>query len=152
MYRFTGLHKPQLDDYLKKYATQNHELNYGVSWGLHLQSSDQIIGYYTICTASVNIKDFPKEYQKGFPRYPMPCMLLAKLAVDINLQGNGYGDYLIYDCLKRIKLLSESIGSHALIVDALDDEATNFYQKYGFKLFKDSKLKLYFPIGSIPDN
>ena len=76
---------------------------------------------------------------------PIPCVLLGKLAVDNKYRGKGFGKYLLYDALKRIKNISSTVGCNAVIVEALDTSAAKFYKKYGFIQFTDKEiLKSFF--------
>lgn len=142
--------KEQLDNFIKKYALVNQQNNIGQTWVLHEAQSTIIIGYYTLSTASVNKICLPSEYTSGLPGYPIPCVLLGKLAVDKKERGRGFGKQLLCDALTRTKEISRQIGCHAVIVDAVDDDAVNFYTKYGFSQFADRKLTLFLPVRTIP--
>jgi ribosomal protein S18 acetylase RimI-like enzyme len=61
------------------------------------------------------------------------------LAIDKNQQGNGIGKILLIDALKRSYSIANEIGSFAVVVDPIDDEAKRFYQKYDFIELPDSK-------------
>jgi GNAT superfamily N-acetyltransferase len=76
-------------------------------------------------------------------------ILLARLAVARGAQGQGLGRALLVDALKRCRELAEKLGVHAVEVDAIDQQAGKFYQKYGFTSLLDNPLHLYLPIATI---
>lgn len=76
-------------------------------------------------------------------RYPMPAVLLARLAVDRDYQGAGIGRLLLLDALRRFERASYDIGFEAVVVDALHEDAACFYLKYGFRRFLDHELTLF---------
>ena len=83
------------------------------------------------------------------PKYPIPIMLLAKLAVDKNYKGHGIGSAIMQEVFQRSLFLYKEYGCMALVVDAIDEEAKAFYMKFGFKTGFDNELKLYIPIKNI---
>ena len=142
--------KGQLDVYIKKFALINQRNNIGQTWVLHKEQSTNIVGYYTLSATKVFKSSLPSENTAGLPNYPIPCVLLGKLAVDNEHQGKGFGKYLLYDALTRIKNISSTVGCNAVIVEALDETAANFYKKYGFIQFTDKELSLFLPVKTIP--
>lgn len=142
--------KEQLNKYLKQFALSHQKKNLGTTYVLHFKDSTKIIGYYTICTSNVKRDDFPLEFEKKLPHYPIPVILIAKLCVDDNYKLNGFGSELLKDALIRSKNISEGIGCFAIIVDAIDEEAKSFYKKYGFLNFNNEQFKLFLAIKSIP--
>ncbi len=68
---------------------------------------------------------------------PVPVILLGQLAVDAAYQGRGLGADLLIDAGKRSLAAAKVIGARAIIVQALDDQATRFYQRWGFRPFSD---------------
>ncbi len=45
--------------------------------------------------------------------------------------------------------LSQRVGAHAVVVEALHDRAAEFYQRFDFAPFEDNPLRLYLPMASI---
>ncbi len=66
------------------------------------------------------------------PRHPIPVVLLARLAVDVTVQGHGLGAFLLADAMGRSLAAAESIGVRALLVHAKDESARAFYERFGF--------------------
>jgi GNAT superfamily N-acetyltransferase len=90
---------------------------------------------------SINVPVNNEEIVKKLPLSykDLPATLLGRLAVDNRYQGQGLGELLLIDALKRSYDTSiTSIGSMAVIVDPIDDDAVKFYKKYGFILLPDS--------------
>jgi GNAT superfamily N-acetyltransferase len=108
-----------------------------------LLDDNHIIGFYTLSASSVNVSDLPIELIKKLPKYPLiPVALLGRLAIDKKYQGQGLGDFLLIDALKRSLELSKQIGIMAVVVDAINESAYHFYQQYGFKRLTYQRLFL----------
>jgi predicted GNAT family N-acyltransferase len=140
----------QLDNYIKKYARLNQDINIGQTYILYLCDNNIVIGYYTISAANVTKTDFPtiEKITTELPKYPIPCILIGKLAVDLKYRGRGLGKLLLIDALKRVKNLSSELGCFAVIVDSIES-ASSFYEKYGFIKFINRKLSYFLPIKTI---
>ena len=134
-----------LNDYLQYYAKQHQKRN--ISRTFVLESKNQVIAYYTLATGSLDYKDPPPEYKH--PRYPISIVRLARLAVDKHKQGKGIGGLLLHDALKRCLQISRVVGLFAIVVDAKNDHAANFYQHYGFMMLEEHPLTLFLPMKTI---
>lgn len=143
--------KPQLNDFLVKYALQNQAG--GGARTYVLTRAERVIGYYSLAPASVSPEDTPARVKKGQGKYPLPVILMARFAVDSSEQGKGLGKALFRNALRRALEGSEAIGGRAFIVHAKDEEAHNFYLNFGmeesptnpmhlFLLFKDVRKSL----------
>lgn len=143
--------KAPLNDFLIKYALQNQAS--GGARTYVLTRSNRVIGYYSLAPASTAPEDAPARVMKGQGRYPVPVILMARFAVDLNEQGKGYGKALFRDALRRALSGAEAIGGRAFLVHAKDEEARAFYLKFGMEesptnplhlllLFKDIRQSL----------
>lgn len=142
--------KEPLNSYLRQYALINHERGLSKTFvALPDEDSREIAGFYSICASQVQFDDFPASIKRGLPKYPIPVMRLAQLAVSQNHQKKGLGEELLISALHQAILLSEKLGIFAVIVDALDDEAKQFYQRYEFKAFVDTPNCLFLRIKKI---
>jgi len=132
--------KPLLDNYLHKQAKQDVKKKLSGCFVL-ADDSNKVLGYYTLSNASIQRALLPEEVIKRLPPsyQNLPAILLGRLAIDLSCKGKGFGELLLMDALKRCYDSSLRIGSMAVIVDPLDTDAVNFYQKYGFILLPDSK-------------
>lgn len=137
----------ELNLYVQQQISQDAKRN--IAAPFVLLNENQVIGFYTLSASSVNLGDLPAELIKKLPKYPLvPVALLGRLAVDKNYQGQGLGDFLLMDALKRSCGLSEQIGIMAVVVDAINESASHFYQQYGFEQLTANRL--FLPIQNIP--
>jgi ribosomal protein S18 acetylase RimI-like enzyme len=133
-----------LNDYIRLYATQNDRRHNTATYVLVPDDSKRVIGYYTITVKSLEAANVPNEEKlRGFP---MPVALLARLARDKEFAGQGIGELLMVDALRRIGRAATEVGIRAIEVDAKNERARAFYEKYGFKPLLDDTLHLYLPI------
>ena len=103
---------------------------------------DLIAGYYSLAYGSVEPEKAPPRLTKGLARHPVPVMLLARLAVDRRFRGRSLGSELLRDALLRTLAAADIAGLRAVIVDAKDEPARRFYQRYGFESFPGDPLRL----------
>ena len=132
-----------LDDYLKKFARQNDRRGIGRTFVATQKGSMTIVGYYTICSGAVEFKDIPEESRRRLPRYPVPVVHLARLAVDVNMLGKGLGETLLMHALSAAVRVSGELGVHAVAVTAKSDAAKSFYARYGFQSLLDDDKHMY---------
>lgn len=118
-----------LNKYLKTFAYLNDTNNLSKTFIAH--DGDTIIGFVTLCNAQIGFKEMPDGYQKEMPKYPVPAVKIARLAVDTKYQNKGYGKELLLFTFKKIIQVSLSTGVKAVIVDA-KEQSKMFYEKYGF--------------------
>lgn len=132
--------KQLLDNYLKNQASQDIRKQLSVCFVLEDAETGLIQGYYTLANNSIPQNNIPENLQKKLPNSytSIPVTLLGRLAIDQRFQGKGVGKILLIDALKRSCQVSKSIGSFAVIVDPLDDEAEKFYEKFDFIKLPDS--------------
>lgn len=132
--------KDSLDNYIQKQASQ--DIKRKLCACFVLSESDHIIkGYYTLSNDSIPHDELPDEIKKKMPRgyQNLPVTLLGRLAIDTNFKGQRLGELLLLDALKRsFDVAQNEIGSMAVVVDPLDEEAVAFYKKYGFIVLPDS--------------
>lgn len=141
---------PELNDYLQKYARQNQTKGIAKTIvALTENSETPIAGYYAISMAELQNESLPESDRKKLPRYPIPAVRRAKLAVDQSFQGQGIGKELLIHALHRAVKLSQEIGVFAIIVDATNESAKDFYLKYGFTALPEQPLTLFLPIATI---
>jgi ribosomal protein S18 acetylase RimI-like enzyme len=106
-----------------------------------------VAGYYTLAAASIPLLELPEAEKKQLPRYSvLPAALIGRLAVDRRFQGRGLGGVLLFDALKRATLAEPAI--FAMIVDAKDDDAAAFYNRYGFRSFASRPMSLFLPLAT----
>jgi GNAT superfamily N-acetyltransferase len=91
-----------------------------------------IVGYHSLAVGQVTLEDAPGRSTKGLAKYPVPIMLLARLATDHRWQGKGVGKALPRDAMQRTLQAAEIAGIRALAVHAKDEEARRFYGHFDF--------------------
>jgi predicted GNAT family N-acyltransferase len=139
-----------LDRYLQQQASQDIKKNAAAVLILHEPPVPEILGYYSLSAHTVEISELDPTFAKKLPRYPLlPATLLGRLAVAQNQQGKGYGRLMLANALKTARTIATQIASTAVIVDAIDPSAKQFYLKYGFCEFQHHPMKLYLPISAI---
>ncbi len=109
-------------------------------------------GYFTLSADGIRADDLPPELLKPLklPRYDtLPAALIGRLARNIEFRGQGLGAELLADALKLALHVSESVASVAVIVDAKDQGAEQFYNSFGFRSFPQTKNKLFLPMQTI---
>ena len=131
--------KEPLNNYIQRNATK--DVKNGTCTCFVIKNADEeVIGYYTLSTESIPIEDAPPQFQKKIKYQYVPVILLGRLAIDQNHFGNGLGKFLLINSLKRsLNVAKNHVGAIAVIVDPIDEEAKQYYLKYGFTLLQDSR-------------
>ncbi len=138
-----------LNQYFYTQTSQDIKRSLTAIYVLSEGEQSAILGFYTLSASALSLIDLPEDISKRLPRYPsLPVTLLGRLAVDIHCQKQGLGEVLLIDALKRADLLSNDIGSMAVVVDALNKNAIHFYEKFGFTKFKNEN-KLFLTMKTI---
>jgi GNAT superfamily N-acetyltransferase len=132
---------PELNQYLLKQASQDVRNHYTEMFVTLDPETNRILGYYTLSRDIVPFQNIPQEQSKNLPKYSkVPATLLGRLAVDKSMQGKGLGSDLMADAIIR------SLGFPnwaVMVVDAKDDAACAFYEKFKFAPLLDKSLHLY---------
>ncbi len=122
--------KPELDAWLRQHARQAQAS--GSAKTFIVGDGDQVAGYYSLTVGQVDSADAPPQVSKSLGRYPIPVVILARLAVSSCDQGKGIGTAMLRDAIRRTLAIAEQAGIRALLTHPIDDEATRFYQRFGF--------------------
>jgi GNAT superfamily N-acetyltransferase len=138
-----------LDNYLHTQAAQDIKRSLSAVYVLLELEHPTVVGFYTLSQSAIPLLDLPESICKKLPRYPLiPVTLLGRLAIDKKFQKKRLGEVLLINALKRSKFLSEEIGSMAIVVEALNKNTVNFYEKFGFTKFIDEN-KLFITMETI---
>jgi GNAT superfamily N-acetyltransferase len=139
--------EPSLSDWLRHQASQFVSRDLAKVYVLRRGDDPRVWGYYSISTSQIRFEELPPKYAKGLPKkMGIPAALIGKLALDKSLQGQGMGGAFLYDALRKIRDLSEIIGIRAVVVDAIDDRARDFYLHHEFIEFADQPERLFIPL------
>lgn len=131
----------ELNRYLQLFAWMNQQANASVTYVA--MREDFIAGYYSVAAASAQHAESPERLKKGLARHPIPVLLLARLAVDRRCQGLGLGAQLLRSAALLAVNLAKVAGLRALVVDAKDERARRFYERFNFQPFPENPLRLY---------
>jgi GNAT superfamily N-acetyltransferase len=144
--------KELLNTYLKNRAGQDIKRKLSACFVFTEKETNFIRGYYTLSNNSIPLSSFPEQIKRKLPSsyHSIPATLLGRLAIDKKFQGKGLGKILLIDALKRSYELSKEIGSFAVVVDPIDEEAELFYAKYDFIKLPDSE-KMFIAIRTLKE-
>lgn len=142
--------KPPLSEWIRQGAGQHERRDLARTYVAVRDGSPRILGYYAISSCHVGYELLPADRARGLPRHQgIPAALLGRLAVDKEAQGQGLGEALLIDALRRVEHLADQIGIRLVVVDAIDDQARGFYERYGFEAFLDNPRHLFMPVTAV---
>lgn len=113
------------------------------------EQHERVVGYHALTAASLEREAATARAIKGMPRYPVPVVLLARLAVDGAVSGRGLGAWLLRDAMTRALAASQTVGIRAMLVHAFDDDARAFYLHHGLEPSPTDPLHLMILIKDI---
>jgi GNAT superfamily N-acetyltransferase len=108
----------------------------------------RILGYYSLSAASLAFEGLIEADRKGLPAYPVPAVRIGRLATSLSVRGRGLGELLLQNAIKRALQAHNTLGVHAVLVEAKNSAAERFYRKYGFRLCDPRSKQLYLPLGA----
>lgn len=97
-----------------------------------VSEDDRVVGYFGLTVGQIDMLDAPERLRKGMGQYPIPVVILARLAVSLQDQGRGIGIGLLQNAIRRTLLIAEQAGIRAMLTHPLDEEAARFYTRFGF--------------------
>jgi GNAT superfamily N-acetyltransferase len=139
-----------LNDFLRRHARKSHAQGSAKTF-LALDNADgkTILGYYSVSPASVADARAPSVITRGLARHDVPVFRLARLAVRRSVQGQGLGGQLLLAAGRRCLLVAAQAGGVALLIDAKDDRAAQWYARYGALPLLDAPRSLLLPLETI---
>lgn len=142
--------KVQLDTYLQTKASQDLKRWLAAVFILHARGSDDIIGYFALSGLSIDPGALPKDISKKLPpKRPVPCTLLAQFAVATKWQGKGVSRWMLSAVFDKVWTNAQTQGSFALVVDAVDDDAIQYWAHNDFIQFPSTPNRLFMPMATI---
>jgi GNAT superfamily N-acetyltransferase len=135
--------EPALDEFLKKHARQNAERGASRTFVAVRHGARLVEGYYTLRSGQVAFDILPEDDRCRLPRYPVPVVHLARLAVTHSGSGLGLGETLLMHALAKALVVEKEISVYAIEVEAKTERTRAFYAKYGFQSLLDDQLHLY---------
>lgn len=138
---------PPLNEYLDRYARQNHESGGAKTFvAVSPNAPMQVLGFYSISPGSIEFARVPSNVTKRLGRYEVPVFRIGRLAVDRSAQGEGLGGELLLAAGVRALAVAAAVGGVALAIDAKDTVAARWYARFGAISLLDDPLKLILPL------
>ncbi|CAN5346545.1 GNAT family N-acetyltransferase [soil metagenome] len=129
------------NEFLHRFGLQNTKGGLGRTYvAVKPPDKTSIFGYYTISSSSIKFEQPPSSH---LPRYPLPAVLIGKLATDREAQNQGLGTALLFDALRRVARVADEIGIFLVEIRAVNEKAKDIYVKRGFTPMDDDPLKLF---------
>lgn len=123
---------PQLNDFLHRYARQNHDSGAAKTFlAINAADSKTILGFYSLAPGALAYADSPETVRRGLARHDVPGFRLARIATGLTWQGQGLGGQLIAAAARRCLRAAAEVGGVVLIIDAKSDRAAEWYATYG---------------------
>jgi GNAT superfamily N-acetyltransferase len=139
--------KSALDNWLRLRALSNHQKGFTAVLVVH--EAMRVVGYYGLAPTAVTASTLPRSIRTGQPPEPVPCLLLGQLATDLEWSGKGVGSGLLNHALRRCVDAARLVGGRAVIVNAIDRQAAEFWARKGFIASRDDPSILLRPIAAI---
>jgi predicted GNAT family N-acyltransferase len=142
----------RLDRYIRQQAEQDARRKLAATFVMVSKARPEtIMGYYTLSAAAIDPGELSPSVRKKLPHYlTIPATLIGRLARDVQCRGEGIGEYLLIDALRRSYQHSKEIAFFAVVVDAIDDQAHVWYgKKWGFIAMQARDDRLYLPMKTI---
>lgn len=124
--------EPELDTWLRQYAAGAEARRVARTFVWCRAGEDVVVAYYALAGHRLVRDDLPKSIGRGSPA-EVPAVLLARLAIDAGLQGQGLGGVLLADALRRVVAATELVAARFVVVDAVHEDAARFYEHHGFR-------------------
>lgn len=142
--------EPALDEFLTTYALQQQKRE--ASRTFVALRGLRVVAYYTLAPRNLEPDDVTETMRTGFGKYPIPVVLLGRLAVDTREQGNRLGEALLKHAVLNVVKASEIVGGRGLFVEAKHEAAPRFYARYGFEAATRNPLQLLMTVATIRMN
>ena len=132
--------KPALTEWLLRHARQAQ--GSGSARTFVSCDGERVAGYYSLTVGQIDTLEAPERVRRGMGQYPIPLIILARLAIDLDYQKRGLGFSLLQDANKRAIPVAENAGIRALLTHPLDAEAEAFYRRFGFEPTPENERQL----------
>jgi GNAT superfamily N-acetyltransferase len=142
----------ELNQYVRRYARQNHESGGAKTFvAVAPVEPARILGYYSISPGAIEFDKVPAPLTRRLGRYEVPVFRLARLAVSLSTQGGGLGAALLLAAGARALSVAVEVGGVALAIDAKNERAATWYERFGAMRLLDDPTKLILPLATIAD-
>lgn len=138
-----------LNQFLHRHARQSHEKGGAKTYLAVSDGNEKVLGYYSLSPASIAYERAPEVIKRGLARHDVPVFRLGRLAVDLSVQSQGLGGQLLLAAGRRCLLVAAQAGGVALLIDAKNERAAEWYASYGAVPLLDAHLSLLLPFKTI---
>ena len=138
--------RSELNDWLQRIARQHRDKWQSRTFVAAMEKQPtQVCGYYALTLTELDSRQLSAEQRSRFPNR-IPGVRLGRLAVDLRFQCKGLGELLLVDAIDRTRRVRTEAGAVGLFVDAIDEQAVQFYARFGFSPSPDAPLLLFLPV------
>ena len=123
--------RPALNEWLVRHARQAHAN--GSARTYVVVDDERIAGYFSLSVGQIDSEEAPDRVRKEMGNYPIPVVILARLAVSLAHQGRGIGVGMLQEAIRRTLAISDLAGVRALLTHPIDEAAERFYVRFGFE-------------------
>lgn len=132
-----------LNRYLSSIATQDLRRGLAVQYVMTLPPSREVVGYFTLAASSIDLVELPAPVRRRLPPgVVIGASLLGRLAVDRKHQGEGLAALMVA-AAANMSFVQNPLGCVAMIVDAIDATAIEFYEHLGFVRAPEGPRRLF---------
>ena len=137
----------KIDRYFRTAVSQDVKRRYAACYVLVEKASDHLAGFYTLSSSNIPLTDIPADFARKLPRYPtVPAVLIGWLGRDLAFRKQSIGQMLLHDAIYRVA--ASPVGVYALVADAVDRAAADFYVEHQFTSVVDRPLSLFLPLAT----
>lgn len=142
----------ELNTFLQERAAKYMDLRLSATWVLPATTTTidgmyPICAFYTLAHGIIDRQTLPAELAKKLPKYPVPIQLIAQMGIHKEAKGKGLGKITLVKALHRLKDITKQLPAYAVVVDCLNDDLSQFYEKYGFEYLcrHNERKRLFLP-------
>lgn len=142
----------ELNEYFARYARQNHQSG-GAKTFVAVSAAEpaRVLGFYSISPGAIEFSRVPPTLTRKLARYDVPAFRLGRLAIDRSMQRQGLGGDLLLAAAERALTVAAKVGGVALAIDAKDESAVRWYERFGAQALVDDPFTLILPLSVVAD-
>lgn len=123
--------KPTLNHWLLHHARQAQTSGSARTFVV-ADDENRVAGTFSLTVGQVDTVEVPARIRAGMGRFPLPVVILARLAVSRENHGGGLGVGMLQDAIRRTLVIAEQAGIRAILTHPIDDDAARFTTRFGF--------------------
>lgn len=139
----------ELNDWLRTQASQQQRKDNAVTFVALHPDDGRVVGYYSSLNYRLDLEEAASAFGVGVRRFPVPAILLARLAVCRSAQGQRIGEQLLVHALLSATEVAARVGVELVVVHPISYSAVEFYERYGFTRFIDVDRSLFITLRAI---